>query len=909
MKKKLLIALLSMVSAGSLVGAACAEQPKHECGNVCPTCQKCLDADCSDDVCKDKCAGHEDEDEKPEEKVPVTKINVNTDDETHEGTAESPLEVEVTQGNSTQITYGVQPSNATNKKFNWKTGTLTDGAFTENNETGVTVADDGKKITISATAEATDAAICGTADDGSGVSVYLSVKIKSYTAVTSVTSSTLPEAEEGSEYDYELKTALYTNWDIGSGRTKRGDLLAEGKLGPTSEGRNPRNLTYYGSIYNFGITVAPADATDKDVVISYSKDGVVEVDAVSGAITVKGVGETIVTVASYAEESVSMKVKVTVEESLYRGILSSAYDRAATSTVTEWNLDPGDEIKGTEAHYKLYSDWNLVMAHCNNTDSGEGGDNNQKIFYMGNPNKPYGICFDNHVSRNSGASLEDSVAMMWGKLTVPQSALTFNVKLGNNEKLHGQYKVSFVDGEGNVTVLTAGDGWVGFAEPRKESTVKLEIPDDIKGQTGAMIIEHRLTKYGDNAELQIKSLSFAGQVDVESVEFASGSATYRTGAREFKINARVLPDNATNDGITYAMKEDSAEGVTVAADGTVTVEETAAAGDYIIIATSVADPTKTAEFTLTLTEEEFEVNDWNNKQAILEGNADVKWVSKTGFNGDTNNWQQGPGEGVDLSTKHGGTRESSSIILENRKINATSFILTMGIRTFVGQGTSAEIVLKIHDGENVYTIPTISGQKAIPTVDDVVFHSYDLSAYIGKTVTVELGVYEECDHSLITKINFTGDSKLYKEWSGRDDILSEDKDGWTIVGDKDAGVDLGADIKGEGSYLHNEFVIGKDYNAKFTFEARVFVRDGETYPDIKVIVVDKSVEDDEGTLVRAIGVETDTVHVESDDIQAFSYDLSEFIGKNVEIRVRLANAATHCVITSLSLGALETTEN
>ncbi len=60
MKKKFLIAgLLAtavMASTGAL--AACSNTEEHKCGHVCPTCNKCT-SDCTDDVCKDKCEGHE----------------------------------------------------------------------------------------------------------------------------------------------------------------------------------------------------------------------------------------------------------------------------------------------------------------------------------------------------------------------------------------------------------------------------------------------------------------------------------------------------------------------------------------------------------------------------------------------------------------------------------------------------------------------------------------------------------------------------------------------------------------------------------------------------------------------------------------------------------------------------------
>ena len=85
------------------------------------------------------------------------------------------------------------------------------------------------------------------------------------------------------------------------------------------------------------------------------------------------------------------------------------------------------------------------------------------------------------------------------------------------------------------------------------------------------------------------------------------------------------------------------------------------------------------------------------------------------------------------------------------------------------------------------------------------------------------------------------------------------------------------------------------YNDEVTVGFRVFHRDGETYPDIKFVVVDGENE----TVIKANGVENDIVHVDTDEIQHFTYNIASFIGKRVELRIQLANNATHCVITDI----------
>ena len=129
-----------------------------------------------------------------------------------------------------------------------------------------------------------------------------------------------------------------------------------------------------------------------------------------------------------------------------------AYTEAAeaANVASGWDLDSDH---GTEKQFSRYDDWHLVMVHSNQKRGETGSDGNQKIFYMGESSRPYGICLENNVNAGSGASLENSAAMMWAKVTIPESALTFNVKIGNNDKTYGEYRVVFVKEDGTVTVL------------------------------------------------------------------------------------------------------------------------------------------------------------------------------------------------------------------------------------------------------------------------------------------------------------------------------------------------------------------------------------------------------------------------------------------------------------------------
>ena len=809
--------------------------------------------------------------EKPEPKpdpILVNGIIVSTDDENGEGTRENPFNVALAQGNSIELSYVVQPNNADDKSLTWS---IVDEG------TGLSFVDNGKKVTITAAADATTALVEGKANDGSEVAVYILVTVESYTPVTSISSSKLLASEEA-EYDYVLVTALGTKWDMSAGMLPRGEELLAGQIFGGSQA--PRNLVYWPSLQNLGIVVAPADATNSAILISYSQEGVIRID-VDGTWTTLGAGETVVTIKSYTEQDVAIKIKVTVVDSLYRGITFEAYESAPLASNSSWDLDADHN---QAAQFSRYDDWHLVMVHSNYTRGQEGNDNNQKIFYMGETNRPYGICLENNVGANSGGSLVDSASMMWAKVKIPELAETFNIKIGNNDKVHGQYRVLFVAEDGTQYVLT--NGWVGFASGPSESTQKLELPEDIKGLTGALVVEHRVTEYDNNAELQIKVMKFEGYNPVTSVQLSKNAGTYKPG-QMFKLSAAVKPDNATNDGIVYYVDAETAEaGITVDANGNVTIDENAPGGTYLIYAASAENTEIKAAFTLTITVEEIVPNKWEGKSDILNGVQGVKWEV-------VGNIDMGVGEGADINTNGG--LSWSSLKLDNKKITADSFMLKFGARVFHRDGeTYPKFVVKVN-GEVVRGVGQTEDWFYVDT-DATQYCSYDLSKWMGQRVTIEIGITQGT-HAVVQYIEFYGtDAK--REWENKSELQDANGDPWQHKGNVDAGVGEGYDIRGTGSYIYNTFLIGAGYNSQFTFGARVFHRDGETYPDIAVMVIDK---DGNEYLIRAIGVDADSVHVDTDAIQHFTYDLAQFAGQEITIAIGLMNNATHCVITDIKM--------
>lgn len=874
MKKRALIILLCLCLTLCCF-AACGEEPctVHTDGNGDGLCDRCgakvevvtpSDPDTPDD-------GGE-----PSGTTPVTGITVSTDDETGDGSAESPFTVRLAQGNQLQLSYAVRPSGATDKTFTWTAGAIEGGTFTAADDTGLTFADNGTRLTITASATATSAIVRGLANDGSGVAVYLSVVVETYNPVTGITSDKLATSEDDA-YNYIFVTALGTKWDMSGTQLARRDELVDGQIFGGKQA--PHNLTYWPNLHNFAIAVAPDDATNPAIVVSYTDNTVIRVD-VDGTWTALKAGETVVTVASYTEPDVAIKIKVVVKDTLYPGILSEDYQNTTASTLDAWDLDADHALPAQDARY---DDWHLVMLQSNQGRGQTGADNNQKIFYMGTADRPYGICLENNVGAGSGGSLLEAASLMWAKVTIPSGAVTFNIKLANNDKVHGQYRVLFVSEDGTVTVLT--DGWQGFTGPVNESTQKLTLPQAIKGQTGAMVIEHRVTEYDNNAELQIKVMKFEGQVGVTGVNLGKTSGTYKPG-QSFTLTASVSPSNATNDSVLFYVQEASANlGVTVDPNtGVVTIAEGTEAGTYYIIAKSAENETITATYTLTVTADEIEVNRWDGKAEILEGVQGILWTI-------VGEYDAGVGEGADLRL---GSGEWSALKLSDRKIKNSAYILTFGARVFHRDGeTYPKFVVKVN-GTVIRGIGQSEDWFYVDT-DATQYCSYDLSAYIGETVTVEIGITQGT-HAVVQQIAFTGTAANL--WEGKAEMLDEQNDPWILTGEWDAGVSEGYDIKGTGSAISNTFVIGAEHNSRFTFKARVFHRDGETYPDIKVTV---KVGDRDPVVIRANGVTSDTVHVDTDAEQSFTYDLSAYAGQEITISITLENAATHCVITYIAM--------
>lgn len=523
------------------------------------------------------------------------------------GTIADPYTVSMAESNSSEHTLVVRPNGADNT-FTWEVGAIENGTFTAGSD-AISATQDGTKLTITSTEQIGTYALRGTAQAG-GFTVYLQVTVTEYTKLTGIEANLTEDSTD--EYDYVLVTAKGTSWDMTNGMSKRGETILAGDAGKTQyQIPLEENLTYFASLYAMTFTPVPAEASSTTWVASYSTEGIFTLDPNSGTWSADAAGETIVTVTNVPEEA-SISIKVTVEDTLYTGILSSAYAAETTSDKTGWNFDGFPDPWGegdAEKAMALYSDWNLVM-NKTTSDAGstaEGGDGGQKIFYAGDPDRVYGVDMELRVDSSTGlnANTDNTIALMWAKVNMPAQATTFTIKIGTNtgNKDFLNYRVVFVAGDGSVSDISGG--WIAKEEDGTGTNATYTIPESAKGKEGALVIEYALSKANDNIEAIVKDIQIATYTPVESVTANPDAASVGQGG-QYTVQTTVAPANATDKSLTYAVTTAPETGyttdITVNSNGVISVSPDAVPGAYTITITSNDNAEATDTFTLTVTE-------------------------------------------------------------------------------------------------------------------------------------------------------------------------------------------------------------------------------------------------------------------------------------------------------------------
>lgn len=528
-----------------------------------------------------------------------------------------PYVIAFSEGKTSEHSLVVRPSDA-DKRFDWTVGSIRDGAFTAAADSPLTAVQNGNKLTLSASA-AGAYAIEGKAKTGD-LKLYIQVAVTEYTELTGITAN-LTESEEA-EYDYYFKTAKGTTWNMTEGMTGRSKDIADGKV--ITGYQIPLNQTYYPSLYKMVFTPVPAEATDCTWVMSYTDDSVFTLSS-DGNWTAEKAGSTVVTVSNTSKEA-EIKIKVDVVDTLYEGVLKSEFDAAEADASGFWNFDSDpDDYDKTKA---MLEKWHLVMNKT--TSSPNGADGNQKMFYLGAADRVYGICLETRIDSSTGVGANAVTALTWAKAHVPAGATTMTAAIGNNDKTFGSYRITLVKGDGTSACIT--NGWVEKTKANDDGKpyVEYEIPEAYKDCDVAIVIETSLAKTDDNCELHIKGVWINSYKQAESVTLAESAKT--VGQRgTYKIVPTVLPADASYKTVAYTVlstPEGGANGIQVAADGTVTVTENAPVGEYKIKVTSTDNADASAVFTLTVEEynplTQFEGSLYLSGREIVYGGAALK---------------------------------------------------------------------------------------------------------------------------------------------------------------------------------------------------------------------------------------------------------------------------------------------
>ena len=801
--------------------------------------------------------------EKPEEETPKTaptglmlgNLTGTADDpeDTGEGTISVPYTVTLNTGATREHNMTVRPAGA-DTAFAWTVGTIEGEQFTASETSTVTVTQNDAKLTVNAGDTAGEYYVRGVAETGE-LTVYLKVTVNEYVPLTGITLDGF-EKVENQDYDYYIKTAKGTNWDVGAGITERGQKLLDGEI--FGGNQKPLHLNYFGNVYKFDFKATPANATNDEFILTPADKTIFEANS-DGTWTAKAAGETIVTVTN-SENEASVKLKVEVVDTIYPGILKSAYDAVTAKTDLDWYFDGNaDDKPGTLA--KLDA-WNIVM---NKTTSHiDGDDGNQKAFYLGDPDRPYGIDLESRIDSNTPVSTSDTLALAWTKAVIAAGANKLYAFIGNNNKTFGKYRIMMVDGEGNTYPVT--DGWQEQGADGSGTRYDFDVPAGAKGKTVAIVIESALNTKGENYELHIKGVWI--DLPITRVAFKEQEVTVTQGST-FTPELIINPSKVIDDRMTYSVTSGDASKITFES-GEITVAKDAPIGDYTIKVASQADPTVTATLALKV----------------------EAYVDLTAF---TAQYAQRSGAKADLAGAE-----------FNEKQGATPYVLDFG---YAPDNASVKGFDVAYGTEGVAIVKTT-------TEDNVTTHTLEFRNPGTTTVTITPKAEEGA--SMAVTFNVTVRAGQVLNWANKDAILKTEG-GWTKAGDGDSGVGEGVDLNGTSSDVENKGRISYSVNLKekdmntLALGVRSFVRSGETNC---LMYVSVTKEDGSTKRILASNYEyatgTDTIKVVNSDTEdpdkkferrnEFIFDLGEFADLDEDVTITIGvDDGTHCVIMDVKL--------
>ena len=785
----------------------------------------------------------------------ISNLTEDANERTGTGTIADPYTVTVADGRSSVHTLTVQPAGA-DGVFTWTVGTVDGTTFTAGTDTLVTAAQSGNTLTITSGALAAEKDqdiyyIQGKAQTGE-LTVYIKVTVNKYVALTGITVNGLTEAPDGAEYDYVLNTAKGTNWNL----DKVAGRLTSGMGKPENEIPGEGKVDYYHSVNKFSLTATPAEATDKDWIIAEEGGANIFTANPDGTWSVTGTGETVVKITNVAEEA-SVKIKLTVADTVYPGVLKSKYDAATAETNLDWAFDDHADDQQMTAR-SLLNKWYFAMNKT--TGSPDGDDGNQKIFWLGGGARPYGFDLEMRLDTDTGAKVGDTLALAWTKATIPAGATTLQAIIGNNNKDFTKYRIVLVKEDGASYVIS-GNGWIVKESDGNGTRVEYDIPADCKGQTVAIVFEAGLTKAGENAEFHCKGVWI--NVPITGITLAETTTSLSRGSADYQIRYFTTPSKVIDDSVTYTVSTEVAGGdgkVTVDENGNVAIALDAPLGDYTVTVTSTVNPEATAALTITVT--------GYNAVTAFTGT----YTDRTG----THDFESGQTE---IRGKKGADAITLAFSFQPVDASVQSYTITYKDNNADTAAASSNVVA-ISDGKLNF-------------------------AYAG---TVEVTVTPDAEEAASMAIVFTVTvvEGTVLNWDGKDAILNGESennpDKWNMTGGN-RGVGEGADIHNDGnkskeSYLEKEITLTADMDTLVVY-ARIFA--GQQGGDHEDMIMKITVGDEE---IFLMGTESDraTLHDDSSGEQKtpFYFDISKFAGQTVTIRITNISS-WHCVIQQITI--------
>lgn len=770
------------------------------------------------------------------------------------GTLADPYTVELAEGGNTATSnIIVQPTGA-NSAFTWTVGTVENEAFVAG-EGCVTASQNGVVLTITSgdLADDKDADtlyIKGAAQTGD-LTVYIKVTVNKYVKLESIAVNGLTEAEASDDFDYVLKTAKGTNWNL----DKVAGRLTNGMGKSEQERPDADKVSYYHSVTKFSCAPTPADATDTDWIITEEGNANIFKANPDGTWEVTGTGETIIKITNGKGEA-SVKIKLVVEDTVYTGILKSVYDEVTAETNLDWSYDDHADDTVTTAR-SLLNKWYFAMNKT--TSDPDGDDGNQKIFWLGSATRPYGFDLETHLDTKTGTKGSDTLALAWTKATIPAGADKIEAIFGSHSSDSYTFgRIVLVKEDG--TVYNVSGDWDVFGG----KSVSFDIPSECLGATVAVVVEVRLSNPTGNSEFQCKGIWVNTPIkgitfDEDTVEVPQASTN--------EIEYNTVPTKVVDGSVTYAVTKTPAGGdgkITIDNKGNYTVAMDAPTGEYEITVTSAVDDTV---------------------KAVLKVNV-IAYINLTSFSG-TYVGKRGVENlnGANINVKQGANAYELAFVYAPDDASVKTYTVTYkdGDAT---EATEASSIVKVEDDKLYFVAP---GRVEVIITPDA----------------------EEAAAQAIA-FNVTVQSANIIVWEGADEIFDAET-GWTKVADEwyDS-FGEGAGLRSEGGYISYEADLTE--RNTLTVGARTFARPDDPNAKLYVsVITSDSTEtflkakgynygEDDYILI-------DTAEPSWDTRNNLVYDLSAFVGQTVTIKILNGERGAYCCITDVKLSNENTVLN